>query len=250
MTNSSSPTLPTNTTLTIDDENIQLVSFPTGNLGCNTSFIWDKISKRALIVDPGNDEEIVLKFCQSHQLKVLGLIHTHAHFDHIGFSKELGQAFNAPVWLHPGDDGLYKMLQQQGGFFGARVGNYDENYLKLEDEQSFTITSAEQTSTSSSAPSPFQPITTLFTPGHTPGSCCFYWEQITPKNKAPILFAGDTLFKNSVGRTDLPGGDFQKIQKSIKERLYKLPGETICIPGHGPITTIKMEAEFNPFVKK
>ena len=136
--------------------------------------------------------------------------------------------------LHKGDQFLYDMLPMQGKFFGQTVGTPKVLDAHLEDGETFSFEDGEINSF----------LTTLHTPGHTPGSCCFYSEYFDE----PQLFAGDTLFSESIGRTDLPGGDGRQIIKSIKDRLLTLPDETKVIAGHGPATVIHHEKKFNPFL--
>ena len=136
--------------------------------------------------------------------------------------------------LHKGDQFLYDMLPQQGLYFGQQVGTPKPLDAHLEDGETFSFEDSEINTF----------LTTMHTPGHTPGSCCFYSEYF----ETPQLFAGDTLFQQSIGRTDLPGGDGRLIIKSIKERLLVLPDETKVIAGHGPATYIQREKKFNPFL--
>lgn len=123
---------------------------------------------------------------------------------------------------------------QQGLFFGQKVGTPKPIDAYLQDGESFSFDDPEINTF----------LSTLHTPGHTPGSCCFYSDYFT----TPQLFAGDTLFQQSIGRTDLPGGDSKQIIKSIKERLLVLPDDTKVITGHGPATSIYHEKKYNPFL--
>ena len=219
---------------TLKKNSLNLVSFPVGSYACNCSILYSDKSREAIIIDPGNDQELILREIKKLNISVLKLIHTHAHFDHIGRSSEVSIATGASIHLHKGDQFLYDMLPQQGLFFGQRVGAPKalDNYL--EEGETFSFSDPEMKNF----------MTTLHTPGHTPGSCCFYSEYFD----TPQLFAGDTLFQQSIGRTDLPGGDGKQIIKSIKERLLTLPDETKVIAGHGPATVIYQEKKYNPFL--
>ncbi|MBT7609943.1 MAG: MBL fold metallo-hydrolase [Bacteriovoracaceae bacterium] len=213
---------------------LKLETFPMGSFACNCSLVYDDISKEAIIVDPGNDLNGILTKVQERKLDVKYLLHTHAHFDHIGCAKCLKDELGSKILLHREDENLYKALNQQASMFNqppAEVGTIDQY---LEDEMEFSLNNQNLKDF----------IKTIFTPGHTEGSCCFYSEIFSE----PILFSGDTLFQNSIGRTDLPGGDFDTIKNSIKKRLYQLPSETKVITGHGPSTFIHHERKFNPFV--
>lgn len=219
---------------TLKKNTLNLVSFPVGSYACNCSILYSEKTREALIIDPGNDHDLILKKIKELNINVLKLLHTHAHFDHIGRSTEVSNATGATMHLHKGDQFLYDMLPQQGLFFGQRVGTPKPLDAYLEEGETFSFLDSEINTF----------LTTMHTPGHTPGSCCFYSEYF----ETPQLFAGDTLFQQSIGRTDLPGGDGRLIIKSIKERLLTLPEETHVIAGHGPATYIHQEKKFNPFL--
>lgn len=213
-------------------------TFPMGSFACNCSLVYSPVTKEALIIDPGNDLQAIEKKISERSLNVKKLLHTHAHFDHIGCSADLAQKLGATLHLHQDDLDLYNHLNEQVKWFGLpplKPGKVDDF---LQDDQEFGLTDDIQD------PKLKNFLKTLFTPGHTEGSCCFFTDIFDH----PLLFAGDTLFQNSIGRTDLPGGDFQKIKKSIKDRLFHLPEETIVITGHGPKTRIYEEKRYNPFV--
>jgi hydroxyacylglutathione hydrolase len=213
---------------------LNLISFPVGSYQCNCSILYSSKTREAIIIDPGNDHEYILKIVNDYQLKVKKLIHTHAHFDHIGRSTEVANATGATIHLHKGDLFLYQALPQQGLFFRQVVGSPKPLDSYLEDEEEFSFEDPEIKTF----------LKTIHTPGHTPGSCSFYTEYFDE----PFLFAGDTLFQRSIGRSDLPGGDGELIIKSIKNRLLSLPDETKVITGHGPSTSIHNEKKFNPFL--
>lgn len=217
-----------------------LESFPVGSLACNCSVIYEKNSGAAIIVDPGNDLDLILKYVSSKSLKVKMLLHTHAHFDHIGASGSLSAKLGCPLLLHEEDFSLYKTLPMQALFFGQVCGPPKAPSRKIHDEEIFGLVlgngEGEGKLTSF--------LKTLHTPGHTQGSCSFYTEYFGE----PLLLSGDTLFKESIGRTDLPGGNSETIIRSIKNRLLTLPEETVCIPGHGPKTSIYKEKKFNPYI--
>lgn len=187
-----------------------------------------------MIIDPGNDQNFILEKIKELNIDVKKLLHTHAHFDHIGRSTEISIATKATMHLHKDDKFLYDRLPEQGRFFGQTVGTPKELDAYLMEGETFSFNDPEIKTF----------LTTLHTPGHTPGSCCFFSDYF----ETPQLFAGDTLFQQSIGRTDLPGGDSEKIIKSIKERLFTLPDETKVIAGHGPATVIHHEKKYNPFL--
>lgn len=217
-----------------NNEKLALETLPIGAYACNCSILYSKKTREAIIIDPGNDHHTLLKKIKELNVTVKKLIHTHAHFDHIGRSNEIREKTGATIHLHKDDQFLYDQLPMQGQFFGEMVGAPGPIDHYITDGEEFHFADEEIKTF----------LKTIHTPGHTPGSCCFYSNYFS----TPILFAGDTLFQNSIGRTDLPGGDSRKIIKSIKERLLVLPDETAVITGHGPLTKIYNEKRFNPFL--
>ncbi|HTR64837.1 MAG TPA: MBL fold metallo-hydrolase [Terriglobales bacterium] len=202
---------------------------PVGPLQCNCSVIGDEASREAIVIDPGDQVDDVLNLIQKHGLIVKQIVVTHAHIDHVGGAMKLRAATGAPILLNQNDQALLKMLDLQAAWIGVAAPG------KVEIDQS--LGQADTVKAGSLAAS------VLHTPGHTEGSICLYF---APEKK---LIAGDTLFAGSIGRTDLPGGSFDKIMRSIHEKVLALPDETIVVPGHGPLTTIGEERESNPFLK-
>ena len=221
---------------------LEIETFPVGSLSCNCSILYSPFTKECLVIDPGNDAKLVLNRIRKKGLKVKGLLHTHAHFDHIGQSQKIKDELSAPILLHKGDLFLYEMLEQQGLWFGETIEKPGPVDQWIEDEQLLAMKVA---SSETEDPRLQEVVKILHTPGHTPGSCSFYCEHLAN----PVIFSGDTLFAGSIGRTDLPGGDSEQIVKSIKNRLLPLPEESLCIPGHGPSTVLHQEKRQNPFLK-
>lgn len=217
-----------------NNNKLVLETLSVGSYACNCSILYSLKTREAIIIDPGNDHYALLKKIDELQINVKKLLHTHAHFDHIGRSNEIREKTGATIHLHKDDQFLYDQLPMQGKFFGQNVGvpGPIDHYLNHEEEFGFVDGEINNF------------LKTIHTPGHTPGSCCFFSNYFS----TPILFAGDTLFQNSIGRTDLPGGDARKIIQSIKEKLLILPDETTVITGHGPQTKIHNEKKFNPFL--
>ena len=201
---------------------------PVGPLQCNCSIIGDGTTREAMVIDPGDEIEDILALVRKHNLQVKQIVITHAHIDHVGGAMKLRAATGAPILLNQNDYGLLKMLDVQAAWIGVPAPG------KVEIDHS--ITTGETVSAGSHT------AQILHTPGHTEGSICLYFQ---PEKK---LIAGDTLFAGSIGRTDLPGGDMQKIMRSLHNTLMGLPDETVVVPGHGELTTIGEERESNPFL--
>jgi hydroxyacylglutathione hydrolase len=200
-----------------------------GPLQCNCSVIGDEATREAMVIDPGDDIEDVLALVRKHNLQVKQIVITHAHIDHVGGAMKLRAATGAPILLNQNDYALLKMLDMQAAWIGVASPGKVEIDHSL--NQADTVKAGSLTAS------------VLQTPGHTEGSICLYF----PLEKK--LIAGDTLFAGSIGRTDLPGGSFDKIIDSLHEKVLALPDETLVIPGHGPLTTIGEERESNPFLK-
>ena len=203
---------------------------PVGALQCNCSVIGDETTHEAMVVDPGAEIQNILALVRKHNLQVKQIVITHAHIDHVGGAMKLRAATGAPILLNQNDYELLKMLDVQASWIGvAPPGKVD---IDQSIGQADTIKAGSLVAN------------VLSTPGHTEGSVCLYF----PSEKK--LIAGDTLFAGSIGRTDLPGGSFEKIIHSLHEKLLTLPDDTIVTPGHGPQTTIGLERETNPFLRR
>lgn len=199
-------------------------SFPLGPLGTN-SYILDN-GIEALAIDVGGDPADMLAFLSRNNLKLLAILITHRHFDHLYGVAALQKVLDVPCYLPSGEDVLRDSEAAQGGIWGMpMVPAFSETSLS---EGSTRIGSFE--------------ITVLNTPGHTPGRVSYYIRE------AGCVFTGDALFYRSVGRTDFPMGDHQKLLASVRENLFTLPPETIVYPGHGPQSSIGDERQHNPFV--
>lgn len=206
-----------------------LKTFPVGPFQCNCSIFADEKTGEAVVIDPGDEAQEILRLLQEQGFTVRYLLHTHAHLDHICATKEVYEKTNASICLHKADQFLYDNIEMQGRSLGlahALSVAPVTKYLEHGDEISVSDL----------------PIKVLHTPGHTPGSICF---SLKDHN---LLFAGDTLFYRSIGRTDLWGGDYDQIINSIKTKLLRLDPITTVIPGHGPKTTIGAEGQKNPFL--
>jgi glyoxylase-like metal-dependent hydrolase (beta-lactamase superfamily II) len=202
---------------------------PVGMLQCNCSIFGDETTREAMVVDPGDEIESILEIVARHGLTVKSIVITHAHIDHIGGAQKLKRATGAPVYMNTADDELRRHMDMQAAWLGVATPETAAIDVEAKDGDRVALGTNE--------------IVVLHTPGHTQGSICL-WMPHEGK-----LVAGDTLFRDSIGRTDLPGGDGQQILRSIQEKLMPLPGATVVIPGHGQNTTIEREREFNYFLR-
>lgn len=203
---------------------------PVGPLQCNCSILVDESSGEALVIDPGGEPEKILIALANAKAKPAALLHTHAHFDHISGTREVRRVTEAPIRLHPADRFLYDALAEQAALFGMEAEPPLPPDGELADGDRITFGGFF--------------VQAIHTPGHTPGSTCFLLDGETP-----ILFSGDTLFRRSIGRTDLWGGDTAQILTSIREKLFTLEPSIRVVCGHGPDTTIDEERRENPFVR-
>ena len=215
-----------------DDQRLTLMIheiLAVGPLQCNCSIIGDETTHEAMVIDPGDEIQSILTLVGKHNLQVKQIVITHAHIDHVGGAMKLRAATGAPILLNQNDYELLKMLDVQATWIGVPPpGKVD---IDQSVGQADTVKAGSLTAN------------VIFTPGHTEGSICLYF----PAEKK--LIAGDTLFAGSIGRTDLPGGSFEKIIDSLHDKLLALPDDTVVTPGHGPQTTIGEERENNPFLK-
>jgi len=202
---------------------------PVGMLQCNCSIFGDETSRDAMVVDPGDQIEDVLAILARHALKVTSIVITHAHIDHIGGAQKLKRATGAPIYMNSGDHELRRMMGEQADWLGMETPEQAEIDVAAKDGDKLLVGATE--------------VHVLHTPGHTQGSICLWMPELKK------LIAGDTLFRDSIGRTDLPGGNPRQILKSIHEKLMPLPGDTEVIPGHGGATTIAREKRSNYFLR-
>lgn len=210
--------------MTIDQ--VYRESFPVGPLGCNCTIIGDRTTGKAIIVDPGGDAKVIMEKLRGQGLTLARIIHTHAHFDHFLASGELKKSLGCSLALHKADFPLWQNLEAQCSMFGMPYNPVPDPDEWLNDDEDLSFLGGM----------------CMHTPGHSPGSMSFWFES------QKLLIAGDTLFKGSVGRTDLWGGDAGTLRRSIKERIYTLDETATVVTGHGPETNIGEEMRANPFV--
>lgn len=204
-------------------------TLPVGPLQCNCTVLGDPLSGAATIVDPGAEIARLLAILAKHNLHLRQIIITHAHIDHIAGALALKEVTGAPILYNQADLPLVAMMDVQAGWLGVATPEVQPPDHSPADGEILTTGSLR--------------AEVIYTPGHTEGSLCVYLPE------EHLLLAGDTLFAGSVGRTDLPGGDTEKLLGSIRDRLLPLPDATVVVPGHGAETTIGTERTGNPFLR-
>jgi glyoxylase-like metal-dependent hydrolase (beta-lactamase superfamily II) len=195
----------------------------------NTYIYYDENIMEGIVIDPGGNSEKIINAIDSLGVKIKGIFLTHGHSDHIGAVEKVQAHTGASIFAHSDEEKLLKNSKLNMSYYmdGGPIAVTDSKWLYDGDEYTFGSCT----------------IKVIHTPGHTLGGCSFYDE------KEKIVFTGDTLFLRDVGRTDLPGGNYETLEKSIRERLYTLPEDVTVYPGHGPETNIKRERTSNNYVK-
>ena len=206
-----------------------LETFPVGLLQCNCTLLGDEDAGEAIVIDPGDEIGRIERRLTERGLKLKQILITHAHIDHVGGAVKLKKLTGAPILLNENDLPLLRMMDAQAGWLGIATPEVAPPDASLAEGLKVGLER--------------YPAQILHTPGHTQGSVCVHFAPLK------MVFAGDTLFAGSIGRTDLPGGNGRQLIESIETRLMVLPDETKVIPGHGAITTIGAERESNPFLQ-
>jgi glyoxylase-like metal-dependent hydrolase (beta-lactamase superfamily II) len=207
-----------------------LETFAVGPLQCNCTILGDEETHEAIVIDPGDEITRIHRRLTELGLTLKQILITHGHIDHVGGALKLKRITGAPILLNQNDLELLAMMEEQASWVGVATPAVAPPDDSLDD--GLVVGLARY------------PAQVIHTPGHTQGSICLY---LAPQN---LLFAGDTLFAGSIGRTDLPGGNGEQILDSIETRLLALPDETKVVAGHGPSTTIGVERRRNPFLRK
>ncbi|HKF46328.1 MAG TPA: MBL fold metallo-hydrolase [Terracidiphilus sp.] len=206
-----------------------LETFPVGPLQCNCTILGDEEAHEAIVIDPGEDIARIHRRLTELGLKLKQILVTHGHIDHVGGALKLKRLTGAPILLNENDLPQLEIMEDQAAWVGVPTPDVALPDASLADGQAIGLDR--------------YPGQVLYTPGHTQGSVSLHFAPLR------MVFAGDTLFAGSIGRTDLPGGDSRQIIDSIRSRLMDLPDETRVICGHGPETTIGDEHEGNPFLQ-
>ncbi len=203
-------------------------SFTLGQLQCNASLIGDEQTREALVVDPGEDPQALIAAIGEGGWKVKEILFTHAHIDHVAGALEVQEYTNAPVAMHALDTSLYESLPAQAAWIGTPTPPRVEITHWLEEGEVLECGSLR--------------LGVIWTPGHAPGHVSFYLAEDN------LLVSADVLFRGSIGRTDLPGGNHRQLLETIRTKLLILPDDTQVIAGHGPATSIGLERRTNPFL--
>ncbi|MBN2803825.1 MAG: MBL fold metallo-hydrolase [Deltaproteobacteria bacterium] len=193
----------------------------------NCYLLYDSASMDGILIDPGDEPGKILGVADKNRVNVKAVYNTHGHIDHAGAADEICKKLKIPFALHKGDEKLVGSLSEQANMFGFTTSlKSPEISIFLEDNQIFKVGD--------------QDVKVIHTPGHTKGGVCFL--------AGNFIFAGDTLFAGSIGRSDLPGGDGRELIQSIKKRLMVLDDNIKVFSGHGPETTIGREKMYNPYL--
>lgn len=198
-----------------------------GPIMANCYILGCEQTKEAAVIDPGGDVDQILAALSNHGLTVKLIVNTHGHFDHVGANRKLKEATGAPILIHKGDAPMLTQLAASAASFGLSAENSPEPDRLLEDGD--TISFGDIT------------LTVFHTPGHSPGGVALHTDG--------YVFVGDTLFSGSIGRTDLPGGNYSVLLMSVQEKIFSLPDDTRVFCGHGPETTVGREKRYNPFFR-
>lgn len=198
-----------------------------GPLGVNCYVLGCSTTREGVVVDPGGDIDRIVEIVQRHGLTIRSIINTHGHFDHVGANRKAVAAFGAPLLIHRDDAAMLDRVSEVARMYGMQGENSPPADGYLADGQEISFGTCR--------------IKVLHTPGHTMGGCCLYLES------EHMVITGDTLFADSIGRTDLPGGSHEQLLQSIRSRLFTLPEQVTAYPGHGPATTIAHEMRNNPY---
>lgn len=198
-----------------------------GALETNCYLVYCQDTLECAVIDPGAEPEKIFRTIGHMDLKPTILINTHGHVDHIGANRDIKDKFDIPLYIHAADSPMLEdILQSELSFLlGAKKSPPPDKFLEQGDKLKIGNVS----------------LSVVHTPGHSPGSVSLMGNG--------ILFSGDTLFFGGVGRTDLPGGSWEELEGSIREKIFTLPADTVVLPGHGPTTTIDQETKFNPFIR-
>lgn len=208
-----------------DSRALRVTVMEVGPLAENAYIVAHPGTGRAAVVDPGEEAEEILRNLAAGGLSLDKILLTHGHFDHVGGVGLLKERTGAPVYVHPEEVDRMLAAPRQGAMFGLGVRKPPAPDVLVRDQDIVPLAD--------------QQFRVLHTPGHTPGHVAFVTGE--------LAFVGDLIFAGSIGRTDLPGGSFETLLRSVREKIFTLPDDTVLLPGHGPATTVGEERRTNPF---
>lgn len=208
---------------------LKIEIIPNGPFVENAFVLWDEATKKAVIVDPGDEPDRIAGAARVLALEVTEIVCTHAHIDHVGAVGKLKRSLGVPVAMHKEEKPVLEHLEPQARMFGLGSVEVPEIDRWLEEDDTIDVGEIKGK--------------IIHTPGHSPGGCCIYFEE------DKVVIAGDTLFQGSIGRSDFPGGSYDQLISSIKDKLLTLGDDVAVYCGHGPKTNIGIEKKYNPFVK-
>jgi hydroxyacylglutathione hydrolase len=210
---------------------LSVEQIPVGALGTNCYLVWDEGTKKGILVDPGDNATRIMNRVREHELTITSIIATHCHFDHIGAVAPLLEELKVPFMMHKDDLSWVEESENAAARWGFTIRKPKDPDRFLEDGDIIDVGGEK--------------LTVLHTPGHSSGGMSLLYQGGAPN----IVIVGDTLFQGSIGRTDFRQGSFELLERSIREKLYSLPDDTIVFTGHGSSTTIGQEKRSNPFVR-
>lgn len=209
---------------------IEIETLSLGMFQSNCFIVNCSETREGVLIDPGDEPEVILKTIDRLHVNIKAILETHAHVDHVGALDEVKPALGVPVYMHEDEIPVYGTISKQASMFGLQPPKRVSIDRTLTDGDLIEVGNLQ--------------AKVIHAPGHSPGSVCFHFANETP----PRIIVGDVLFRGSIGRTDLPGGSYGTIMDTLKRIFLPLPGDTIVYSGHGPETTVETEKRFNPFL--
>lgn len=206
---------------------MRISHYVVGQVQTNCYVVINEVNKECFIIDPGASAKQLAERIRKDELNPVAILLTHGHFDHAGAAEELAKEFGIKIYAHEAEEDTLKDPQKNVSWMVGANETYHADVF-LRDEQELELAGFV--------------IKVFHTPGHTEGGCCYYIQEES------VVFSGDTLFAQSVGRTDFPGGSMSAIVRSIKDKLMTLPEDTVVYPGHNDPTTIETERMYNPYL--